>query len=131
MKTEKTIVPENRSPETIKNIFAVISYEGGKEQICRLSGTVEEKLIQYREFFGKDWNGHGEQVFSELVYNKTNYKPLFGGYEDTPMGNPHTILAQSKIDKLTALAEQYLDENKTLQEKKKFLTATVDEPQMV
>ena len=122
-KFKVTVVEADSSPESIGKLCAVGHFREstGKSETCVLSGTVEEKLAQYKEFFGKDWPGTRAATYSEIIKSDVKFVPLFGEYEITSMLNPANAKAQEAIDELTALCEQYLREDKLIQEKKKLL----------
>jgi hypothetical protein len=134
-KYKTTVVEADSSPESIGKLCAVGHFREstGKNETCALSGTVEEKLAQYKEFFGKDWPGTQASTFTELIPSDTPFVPLFGEYEVTSMLPPALIEAQKKIDALTALCEQYLREDKLIKEKKKLLAvrATMKEEEII
>ena len=115
---EVIIIPADPSPESIKNVFSVsrvsgAGWSGAETEVCRLSGTVEEKLAQYREFFGKEWAGTTESRFTihEEVEISTAGPIFKAPHSDLIQKHPMDVEVQEKIDALTEEASRYLDEN--------------------
>ena len=130
-----TVTPADSSPESIGKFCAIGQFREstGKSETCVLSGTVEEKLAQYKEFFGKDWPGTKETSYTQLAEPDTKFVPLFGEYEVTSMMNPATIAAQEKIDALIERCDKYMREDKIIEQRKKLLEvrATMKEEETV
>jgi hypothetical protein len=109
-------IPADHSPETIADVFSIVVSTTDKgtghihNKIVHLEGTVEEKLQQYKDATGKDWNGFDEQVFTAhddtkpVSLNLGNAAPKLLARPD-----PET---QAKIDALTAQAEKWIEESR-------------------
>ena len=116
------ISPANHSPETIKDVLSIVLVEKKKDfgsvdvVIVHLKGTIEEKLQQYKDATGVDWNGFNEQVFTEIDQTETiclnlGPKPL------ERILSKADIKAQRAIDALTAEAKLLHIENETVKQK--------------
>lgn len=122
--TNKTIkvIPADSRPETIKNIVSVLliledtSMGGMRTEHIDLSGSVKDKLRQYKEATGKDWVGLDGAVIT--TYADAPERGAAIQAEIAPLAkNPFTEKAQKKIDALTREAQKYLAENKEAKKK--------------
>lgn len=117
------IVPEDRRPETIANVVCVMrivggNFSGAHTDVLRLEGTVEEKLQQYRDWAGKEWNGFGEQRFTEFKKKKESGGLNLGKKKEyePPYGIRISREAQDKIDALVEEARETLRWNEEMKE---------------
>lgn len=110
-------IPADHSPETIKDVFTIVMTLAKKgtghvdTRIVHLDGTIEEKLQQFKDATGNDWNGFEEQVFG--VQN--NIEPIslnLGNVTPTLIMKPDKE-TQDKIDALTAQAQRWIEESQT------------------
>lgn len=127
MKYKKRIVPANRSPETIMNLVSLVlvTKNSGMGYISiehiSIEGTLEERLAQYKAATGKEWNGHGEQVFSEPIETEPVSLNL-GQKKFEPVKSKADIEVQEKIDALAAKAHRWVLEARAEKHKKKLIT---------
>ncbi len=127
MEYKETIIPANKSADSIKNVIGVlfITSDHGLGAIdtehLMLIGSVEEKLAQYKAHTGKDWEGFEERAVSELIVPENVSLGLGQPKPDTREVSEETRIAQDKIDILTRLAKAYSQEDKIRQQRKKIL----------
>ncbi len=132
------VVPADPRPESIANLLTVVEIVGNRGmghadvKTYHFEGTVEEKLQQYREYFGKEWPGTSEQTFTS--YEEREPVSLNLGQKDNLelRGKRISREAQEKVDALVEEARATLrwseEMKKTWPErKKKALRATKKE----
>lgn len=122
-------IPEDRSPESIKDVVSIlvlIKEEGfglTRTECYLLDGTVEEKLQQYKDATGTEWNGLAAQTITEPDDTKPISLNLGQQKPDTSVCK-HTQEAQEKIDALVVEARALL----ALNDKEKQKRATKNIP---
>lgn len=130
-----TIIPEDRSPESIAGlttICVVLNVGGGgigaiSTETYSFNGSVEEKLMQYQQYFGTEWPGYDKENITEYGLMDENKHGLF---DVTPkrLVHPGSIRVQKQIDALVEDARRYIRENKALKRAeatKKLVEASV------
>ena len=87
-KKKVIVVPADTSRESIMKLVCISNvtgrgWSGARTEVVRFSGTLEERLQQYRDAFGKEWPGFSEQTYTTIIEDKseTPSAPLFGGVE--------------------------------------------------
>ena len=117
-KIDSFTVPSNRDPATIAEVFSIVVSDKDKEtgqvhnRIVHLEGTVAEKLQQYKDATGNDWNGFDEQVFG--VYEEVADVSLGLNTKLERIISGPDKKTQAEIDKITEQAERWLNENETI-----------------
>jgi hypothetical protein len=112
-----TIRHADRRPESIASVIAIVEIIGDKKTFGSIQtkghsfdGTVEEKLLKYKEIFDKDWPGFDKIVITEYPLIEDSNRGIFN-VSPKKYVHPTTVEAQKKIDELTQLARQYLLKN--------------------
>ena len=119
-------VPANNDPATIADVFSIVVTTTNKEtgqvhnRIVHLNGNIADKLQQYKDATGKDWDGFGEQVFG--IYEEVADVSLDLNTKLERIISVPDKETQEEIDRLTEKAECYLNENETTKTRTKLVS---------
>lgn len=123
--TDVVILPENRSPESIADVVSVLVIHDDRgmgfvdTEHISLSGTVKQKLKQYKEATGRDWPGTSEAVIRKRKKVEMASINLGKSTHEVRVVHPETAAAQKKIDALTKRADKYLEQDREYKKKAK------------
>lgn len=112
------VIPGNDDVSSIKSLSSIVKINSSagdgyiKTETYSFDGTIEDKLNQYQEYFGIEYKGVKDFVYSKFVRKESIPSLELGKPNNSkPISNPVTIIAQKKIDNLVKLAQKFIKEN--------------------
>jgi len=119
------VIPADSRPESIEQLSSILEIDRNKglsiagTKKYNFDGTVEEKLQQYREYFGKEWPGFPENTITKVIIPDMETIGLGQqSKEDETLTKKIRRAAQKKIDKLVEEARDILKWNEKEKTKK-------------